>query len=74
MRWQSRMHCIAVSNAAILDHQDDDADLLHHCIVSVSLLTVPGLPSFKEYIFQRTHFSGWFQISHIRYGKHSTGI
>ena len=59
------MHCIAVSNAAILHHQDDDADLLYHCIVSVSLLTVSGLPSFKEHIFQRTRFSGWFQISHM---------
>ena len=56
------MHRNAVTNAMILHHEDDDVDLLYHCNVLISLFTVSGLPIFKEHIFQRTRFSGCFQI------------
>ena len=59
---------IAVSNAAILYHWDDDVDFL--CFnVSVSLFNVSALLSFNEYIFPGIPLSGCFQISHTRYGK-----
>ena len=47
----------------ISNHKDDDADLLYHCNLCVSLLSVSGFPSFKEHIFERTHSSGCFQYS-----------
>ena len=58
--------------AAILHRQDDDVDFVCHCNVFVSLFSVSGFPSFKEPIFQGTHFSGWFQ--YLRYGKQDLGI
>ena len=36
--------------------------------MSVSLLSVSGLPSFKEQIFQGIMFIGCFQMSHMQYG------
>ena len=51
------MHRIAVTSA-----KDDDADLLCHCNVFLSLFGVFVLPSFKEHIFQGTPFSGCFQM------------
>ena len=56
------MHHRAVTNAPILYHEDDDVDLLYHCNAFVSLFSVPGLPSFKERVFQRTPLSDCFQI------------
>ena len=53
-------HRSAVTNAAIL-HHDDDVDLLYHCNAFVSLLNVSGLPSFNEHIFQKTPLSDYFQ-------------
>ena len=47
------MHRSAVTNAAVLHHQDGDVDL-HYCYNAfVSLFSVSGLSSFKEHIFQR---------------------
>ena len=40
--------------AAILDHKDDDVDLLCHCEVFVSLFSVSGFPNFKEHLFKGT--------------------
>ena len=48
------MHRIAVTNAAILHHSDDDVDLHYHCNAVMSLFSVFGLSSIKEHIFQRT--------------------
>ena len=56
------MHSSAVTNPAILHHQDDDVDLLYHCHAFVSLCSVSGLPSFKEHTIQRTPLSDCFQI------------
>ena len=56
------MHRIAVTNAAILHHEDVDVDLLYHFNAFVSLFKVSGLPSFKEHVFQRIHLSDCFQI------------
>ena len=43
----------------MLNHQGDDYfDLLHHRNVFVSLFSVSSLPSFKEHLFEGTHFSG----------------
>ena len=49
------MHRIAVTNAAILHHSNDDVDLHYHCNAFMSLFSVFGLSSIKEHIFQRTH-------------------
>ena len=68
------MHHNDVANAAILDHSNDNADLVHHCNAFLSLFSVYGLPSFKEHLFQKTPFSGCFKIYHILYGKQYTGI
>ena len=38
---------IAVKNAAILHHYDDDADLLYYWNVFISFSSVSGLQSFK---------------------------
>ena len=48
--------------AAILHHKDDDVDLLCHFNLFVSLFSVSGFPSFKEYILEETPFSDYFQI------------
>ena len=55
-------HRKAFTNAAILHHYDDNVDLLYNCNVFVFLFSVSGLSSLKERIFQRTPFSGCFQI------------
>ena len=62
MRSHSRMHLIAVTNAAISYHSDEDVDLHYHCNAFKSLFSVFGLPSIKEHIFQRTPSSNCFQI------------
>ena len=56
------MHRSDVANAGILDHSNDNADLVNHCNAFLSLFSVYGLPSFKEHLFQRTPFSGCFKI------------
>ena len=48
-------HRSVVTNAAIL-HQYDDVYLLYHCNAFVSLLSVYGLSSFNELIFQKNTF------------------
>ena len=56
------MHRSAVTNAAVLHHQDGDVDL-HYCYNAlVSLFSVSGLSSFKEHVFQRTTLSYCFHI------------
>ena len=56
------MHRIAITNAAILRHQDDDVDLRYHCNAFLSFFSVYGLLGFKEHVFQRTPMSDCFQI------------
>ena len=50
----SPMRRIAVTNAAISNHSDDNVDLHYHCNAFMPLFSVFGLPSIKDHIFQRT--------------------
>ena len=52
----------AVTNAVILHHSDNDVNLHYHCNAFISLISVFGLSSFKEHIFQRTPLSDCFQL------------
>ena len=56
--YRSRMYRSDIANSAILHHEDDVVDLLHHC----NWLIVSGLPNYKEHIFQRKLCSGYFKI------------
>ena len=62
MQSYSRMYRIAVTNAAISHHSDDDVDLPYHCNAFIYLFSVFGLPSIKGHIFQRPPLSDCFQI------------
>ena len=56
------MHRNAVTNAAILHHEDHDVGLPCHCKMFVFLFSVSVVLSFKKHISQGTPFSGCFQI------------
>ena len=39
-----------------MHHYDDDVNLIYHCNMFISLFSVSGFSSFKEYVFQGTPF------------------